>query len=642
MPSIIKPLPDLLVNKIAAGEVIERPANVVKELLENAIDAGAKHVDIAVEEGGKRLIRVTDDGGGMSAEDLPLAVRPHATSKLANEDDLMAIRTMGFRGEALASIASVSETRVVSRQADQPAGAELVIDGGQMQPVRSAGCPVGTTIEVANLFFNMPARRKFLRGGPAEMSHISEQVARIALAQPRLGVTVSHNGRVVRRMPADQGRLDRIASLYGQEMSEALVQVDHEGQSMGVRGWIARPQHSRASGKWQYTFVNGRYVRDRFLLHAIKEAYRSLIEPSRFPPVFVFVELPPDQIDVNVHPTKIEIRWRDSNLVHSEVLSAIRETLRAVDLTPNLQVPTSGPADTAEPSPRQGQVRQAINDYLTRQQSSQPQLGFGEPRRASRPTGGPPASHAPHETGRPAGGVHGALGGSAGARPARQRDLADWAGSANPPSPDHSTPTPDQTTPATEPEAPSRGAVQLHNAYLVCESEDGIVIIDQHALHERVLYEQIKTRLADGKLESQRLLLPEPVRATPEHAAAAKENGELLDRLGIELAPFGPDTLAVQAFPGLLANIGIGEFITDLLDKLVDQGKLDGEALLHEVMEMMACKAAIKAGQQLSVNEIDALIAQRHLAERSSNCPHGRPTSLQFSRKELEKQFKRT
>ena len=609
----IKQLPPNLVNKIAAGEVIERPASLCKELLENSIDAGATFIEVEVADGGKRLVRVTDDGRGIAAEDLPLAVAPHATSKLAGEDDLYAIETMGFRGEALASIGAVSQLRVVSRRPDEPAGVRIDVDGGKIGAVQAVGCPPGTTVEVRNLFFNTPARRKFLRTHTTEMGHITEQLSRIALAHPRVGFSLQHSGRTVKQLPTGQGRLDRIGAFFGPELAESLIHIDRDERGVRIAGWVGRPQQSRATARWQYVFVNGRYVRDRYLAHAIKEAYRSLIEPSRFPSVFLFIELDPAAIDVNVHPTKIEVRWRDSNLVHSQVLSTIREALRGADMTPQVQAGSSPASErdsdrALEERPgqadQQHRVRQAIADYFRRQGPTQRHMPFAPPEpRSQRDVPQPRRSDAP--------------------RPPERESTSEPRDRQEPARP--STDDREADRPAPEPsEARSRPAVQLHNAYLVAETEDGIVIVDQHALHERVLYEQIHSRLAAGTLASQRLLLPETVRATPEQVSAVQDNSELLDKLGIELTAFGPDTLAVQSFPGLLANLDVGEFTRDLLDRLAEhEGPANSEELLQDVMQLMACKAAVKAGEPLKPEEVEALMAQRDLAERSSTCPHG-------------------
>jgi DNA mismatch repair protein MutL len=624
---LISPLPQSLINKIAAGEVIERPASVVKELLENAIDAGTAHLDIAVEDGGKRLVRVTDDGAGMAADELPLAVAPHATSKLSDEEQLYAIATMGFRGEALASIAEVSQLTLTSRPADRPEGARIQVAAGKCQPVQIVGCPAGTTIEVHNLFYNVPARRKFLRGAGTEMGHISEQVTRIALVHAELGLAVQHNGRQTQQLPALQGRLDRIAALYGPELAESLIPISQDERGVRISGWVGRPQQSRATGRWQYFFVNGRYIRDRFVGHAVREAYRGLSDPSRFPPIFLFIRVDPAAVDVNVHPTKIELRWGDSNLIHSQTLSAIRHALRRTDLTPALRTDqgTTGPAEPDCASGRQKRVRQAITDFLKRQPSAQRRMDFG----SARPSSSGAAPKAP-----PTGG--GAL-----FEPIEQPSSASpTAGGAAVGRTSETTGPPSD---ALRDARPNPKVVQLHNSYLVAETDDGIVIIDQHALHERVLYEQLRRRLVDGTLQSQRLLLPEPVAATPGQMAAVQTNADLLARLGIEIAPFGPDSVAVQAFPGLLGNLDVAEFTRDLLDQLAEsQTQSGGEALLEKIIQLMACKAAVKAGQVLQTDEIKALLVQRELVELSSSCPHGRPTSLRLTRQQLDRQFKRT
>ncbi|MFQ6049015.1 MAG: DNA mismatch repair endonuclease MutL, partial [Phycisphaerae bacterium] len=359
----IRSLPIWLVNQIAAGEVIERPASVVKELLENSIDAGANHIDVALEDGGKRLVRVSDDGVGIAADDLPLAVASHASSKIATQDDLVAIRTLGFRGEALASIAAVAAVRLVSRPHEQLAGAEIEVVAGRAEPVRAVAAPTGTTVEVRNLFFNVPARRKFLRNASTELAHVSEQLARIALPRPGVAFSLTQNGRSIRQLPPAADARERIAAIYGPELAEALLAIDRQERATRISGWIGKPAQTRLTSRWQYFFVNGRYVRDRFLAHAVREAYRGLIEPTRFAPVFLFIEIEPSAIDVNVHPTKIELRWRDSNLIHSQVLSVLREALRESNLTVALRTAEGGSDEVA----RQERIRQAIADFFKQQ-----------------------------------------------------------------------------------------------------------------------------------------------------------------------------------------------------------------------------------------------------------------------------------
>lgn len=634
-PSRIKILPDLLVNKIAAGEVVERPASVAKELIENSLDAGASRIAVTIEEGGARLIRVTDDGCGMSAHDLRLAVTPHATSKIQIEDDLYAIRTMGFRGEALASIGAVSQLRVISRLHGVMEGNEVTVCGDRFETQRTAGCPEGTTVEVRDLFFNVPARRKFLRSAPSETGHLNEQFTRLALARPDIGFELMNNGRKSHMLVPADSHLPRIARLYGPELAEALLPVERDERGLRITAYVGPPSHSRAAPQWQYVYVNRRFVRDRFVQHAIREAYRGLMEPQRHGVAFLFLEIDPARVDVNVHPTKIEVRWADSNLVHSQVLSAIRETLQKADLTPTIRIPGghASPVDQAE----QERMRQELAAILKATAPIQggpagwPLESSSGQTRSALPWGNPvDTAH----LGNPSSGfswqgwrsMYGQPGPGA-APPCDSPNFGNW----NPPRQSFGVPE------------SARPAVQMHNLYLVAETDDGIMIVDQHALHERVMYEQLRQRFAAGPLESQRLLLPESIAVTPAQIALLESQSELLARLGIEVSPFGIDTVALHAVPALLRDVDAASFLRDLLDRL---GQNDApshpEALVHDVLDMMACKAAVKAGDPLTQEEINALMLQRHLVDKPSSCPHGRPTMLRFTKAELNRQFKRT
>lgn len=610
----IQVLPDLLVNKIAAGEVVERPASVVKELLENAIDAGATRVAVTVEDGGRQLIRVTDDGSGMSAEELRLAIMPHATSKVLAEDDLYAIRTMGFRGEALASIAAVSKLRIVSRTPEEDAGHEIAIAGDQIDAVESAGCPPGTTLEVRDLFFNVPARRKFLRTPSTEVGHITETFARLALAYPRIGFELTVNRRVVQNLPACTAPLDRIAAFHGAELASVLMAVKRNERGLNLEAYAAPPSHSRATSQWQYVFVNGRFVRDRFIGHAIKESYRGLMEHNRHGVVFLFLTLDPRDVDVNVHPTKIEVRWADSHLIHSQVLSALRETFQRADLTPHLRTDRGG---STLPEEEQDRIRRELADVL---RAASPGGTFPLPASAPSTPGQPPPTEMTPELTR-----------------AWQQFYAPASGA----------PTFNAGIPFAPRSAMTESfrprAVQMHNLYLVAETDDGIVIVDQHALHERVMYEHLKTRIAAGALEGQRLLLPETMSVSPRQLALIETHQELFARLGMEITPFGRDAVAIQAFPALLKDTDVAPFLRDLLDRLAQQPTgTTTEVVIHKILDLMACKAAVKAGDPLTSEEIDALMQQRHLVDKASNCPHGRPTTLRLTKADLNRQFKRT
>ena len=620
----IRVLPELVVKKIAAGEVVERPASVVKELLENALDAGATRVVVTIEDGGKQLIRVTDDGCGMSAEELRLAITPHATSKLSDEEDLFSIRTMGFRGEALASVSSIAKLRIVSRKPDSLEGREIQVVADEVKFASAAGCPPGTTVEVRDLFFNVPARRKFLRASSTETGQINEQLARIALAHPHIAFELTNNGRVTQRLPACANCVERIAKFYGPQLAEALLRVERDERGIRLEAYVAPPAQSRATAQWQYTFVNGRYIRDRQIQHAIKEAHRGLMEPHRHGVVFLFLTVDPAFVDVNVHPTKTEVRWADGRLIYSQVLSALRETFQNANLMPTLQTDRA-PVDEAQ----QDQIRREFAAHLKAIPPIVPSTvdsrgGFPESEaKAYERTG-----VAPQGSG--AGGMD------------------TWRALYQPPSGSsraegtlNQIVAPFQGGGMDEGSRPPR-AIQMHNLYLVVETDEGIVIVDQHALHERVLYEQLVERMTSGKLESQRLLLPEMISVTAEQLALLEEYAELLDRVGIEVTPIGDDSVAVHTFPSLLKNPDIAAFMQDLFDRLAQRPSAgQPEVLLNDVLSMMACKAAIKAGDPMTNEEIEALFAQRRLIQNSSSCPHGRPTMLQLTKADLERQFHR-
>ena len=638
MPQI-NVLPDLLVNKIAAGEVIERPASVIKELAENSLDAGAKRIEVAVEQGGAKLIRIVDDGAGMDAEDLARCILPHATSKLRTEDDLFAIRTMGFRGEALASVGAVAQLRIVSRQAASDAAHEIRVAGDRIEPVTLAAGPPGTTVEVRELFFNVPARQKFLRTAQTEMGHVTEQVARIALAHTAIEFRLTHNGREVYHLRPASDMRSRIADLYGADLANTLLAFDRDERGLKITGYAGLPADARSSAKWQYIFLNGRYIRDRFVSHAVREAYRGLMEPSRYPVFFVRMEVDPAGVDVNVHPTKSEVRWRDSNVVYSQVLSSLRDRFLSADLTPAYRPgpaafasgsggggTTDGEPDTEAEALRRQRIRESMADFFKRQSPGSP---------ATSPEARPPWPTSGPRPDRPPGAGQFTM-------PADPGLWPPPGGYTQPASPPLSHEWADVhgvegTLPA------YRNTIQVHDAFLVAETDDGLTIIDQHALHERVLYEQFSRQIARGPLESQRLLLSETVDVTPDEVALLDTHGELFGQLGFELSAYGPSTIAVHATPSLLKPDRVSEFLRDAFGRLADRdAPASAELLLDALISMMACKAAVKAGDPLSSQEIEALMAKRDLVERSSNCPHGRPTSLNLSLADLEKQFKRT
>jgi DNA mismatch repair protein MutL len=611
----IRVLPIDLVNQIAAGEVVERPASVVKELVENALDAGARRIVVEVEGGGAELVRVSDDGGGIAPAELPLAVAAHATSKVATSDDLAAIHTFGFRGEALASIASVSRFRIASYQRGSDAGSELEVDGGAIRPQRPSAARPGTVVEVRTLFFNVPARRKFLKAESAETSRITDAVEAIALAHPAVAFELRSNGRRLLDLAPTDEPARRTLDVLGAELAPELLEFEERFPEIGglvVRGFAGRPSVARPSSRAIRIHLNGRPISDRLVVHAVREAYRGLVDPARSPTVALMLEIDPREVDVNVHPAKSEVRFRSGQAVHSAVRKTILGALRAANLVPSftpdaframpeeprgLRAPLFGPGGHAGGSAgtgagvREDRVAAGLSDFAAfAALASEAVAGAG--------------SHA--------------------------SDARDSAG-AREVAPD-----------ALREDFPF---IQLLGGFVVTEDEDGIVIVDQHALHERAMFATFLERLAQGPLESQRLLVPTVVDRGAREVEMLGEIEPLLARLGISARPFGPRSIAVDAVPTLLhsRHVDAAEFVGELLDKAVEHGSLVSlEAALHEVVDMMACKAAVKAGDSLTHAEIRALLRIRESVERSSACPHGRPTSIRIARTELERRFGRS
>lgn len=605
-----------VITKIAAGEVIERPTSVVKELLENSVDAGATRIDVEIEQGGVDLIRVVDDGCGIAAADLPLAFASHATSKLANVDDLFRIGTLGFRGEALASIGGVSQATLQSKTSEETSGAEISCQGGVISSVRPWNGATGTRIEVRNLFFNTPVRRTFLRATGTEFGHVSEVFTRLALAHPRLHLNLGHNGKIVYEIPSGMEMKDRLGLFFGADLGERIFPFEARQGAALLHGYIADPAYERGNAKLQYLFVNGRWIRDRSLGHALQEAYRGLLMAGRYAVAFLFLELPPDQVDVNVHPTKSEVRFRDAQAMHHLVFAAIRERLQKENLTGQLRIPTKSAASGVI----EGASFQDAPGFFSGPSSpSAPVLPF--PSASPNPRSG---NHVAPPT------------------------PANYIPSAPPIAKDHGL---IQTAPVTPEETPSSlkpapeifKVLQLYDAYLVVETPEGMLVIDQHALHERILFEQLKNRLQLDRLESQRMLIPEPVDLPAEQAAKALEQRDALAQLGLEIEDFGGGTLLLTSYPAILGKQPPQTILRAVVDYLVSKERPPGrEQVLNELLSLMACHAAVKAGDRLKADEISALIAQRHLVADTHHCPHGRPTSLLLSRQELDRQFRRT
>ena len=673
----IRKLPPLLISQIAAGEVVERPASVVKELIENSLDAGATRIEIAIEEGGHRLMRIGDNGQGIAPEELHLAVAPHATSKLDDPDMLAKIATLGFRGEALASVASVSRLRVTSRPTRDgtaaEAGATLEAAGPDVTQPTPAACAPGTTIEVRDLFFNTPARRKFLRAASTEFGHIAQAVTRIAMAHPNVAFKLTHGSRTAIDTPAGQSQRRRCIELLGNELDEAMLEFeataapDATDDNPAVAptklwGLAGIPAIARATSKFQYLFLNGRAIRDRSLSHAIKEAYRGLMPPNKHPVAVVVIQTDPSAVDVNVHPAKTEVRFRSAVSMHGLVLSAMRQRLLGSDLTPSATLHDTPFRDSSSSEPTHASTRSTPQPSAT-----------GPGRTPPTPVRVPAAESpllepkilmddwkrtAPVPKGFDLDRVKQAL------TDPRVDDHA--AGHSTPISTDVPAPASarDTTTAPVQ-----RDILQVHDAYLVTQDEQGLIIIDQHALHERVMFEHLRKRVLGTddtntlkNLESQRLLTPVIIKTTPGRAAMLEPLKPLTRRIGIEADPIGPDAVAIHAFPSFLfdRNVDPIEFFEELLDR-VEEGDIQlpasqtsdpnppadpnanhvEEAVLHKVLDMMSCKAAVKAGDHMTPQEMAALLAQREEIERSSSCPHGRPTTIRLTLRDMAKQFKR-
>ena len=657
---IIRQLPVSLVNKIAAGEVIERPASVVKEMLENSIDAGSDLIEVMVSGGGIDLLRISDNGCGIEPEQLELALAPHATSKLADSEDLFDVRTLGFRGEALASIAEISHMTLRSRVASSDGGYELRAQGSDREPIKPCAMNVGTTIEVRHLFFNTPVRRKFMKTPSTEMGHVVEAFTRIALAFPNVHMKLSSNDRVQYDLPPTNRWSERIRAFFGDEIADALISVEHEDEKVKVRGYVADPSVSRSNNRMQYLFLNGRYIRDRALQHALSEAYRGLLMVGRLPICFLQMQIDPKTVDVNVHPTKVEVRFEDSGAIYSRLLHTIRHRF----LTSNLVAKAPQTADPNPPGNMQqspslaartpeAESNTSLMDWARSQQNVPtfqpfPNAGFspeayrsGNPFPGSRPFPGGPFQGEPTPGGEFSGGEFSG-GEFSGRAPASSPESTQATASLENRSPEGSSASlPIESHREWVGSTPAVG-FQIHNRYLITQDEAGMVIIDQHALHERILFEQIKTKVLSRSLDRQRMLMPATVQLTSSEAAMAIESKAMLAEIGFEIESFGGDTVLLSAYPSILSKRAPEEMLRTVLEALMSGGKkVNAQDVLDELMNMMACKAAIKAGDRLSDPEISALLEQRHLYHDTHHCPHGRPTALFFSKEQLDKMFKR-
>lgn len=593
----IRELPDELISQIAAGEVVERPASVVRELLDNALDAGARQVTVRLSAGGVRLISVEDDGQGLPRDELPLALRRHATSKIASLNDLETVGTMGFRGEALAAINAIAELSLQSRF--HAADGAFALDGrtGELRPVARAN---GTTVEVRELFFATPARRKFLKTDATELAHCIEAVRRHALARPDVGFSVWHDGRLVEQWRAADARDRRLADALGEDFVAQSVAVEHAAGPVRVAGRAGIPDAARSRADQQFFYVNGRFVRDKVLAHAVRSAYEDVLHGQRQPVYALYLEIDPARVDVNVHPTKIEVRFRDGREVHQAVRHAIENALAA---------------------PRAGEAPAVAAEPFFKPLSTQPAPSWTQP-----------AIHFAAERER-------GLGDAAAMWPGERNDIA-----ATPATP-FTAPAPIKPAPAAD-EAQAwplgRALAQLQGIYILAENSQGLVIVDMHAAHERIVYERLKTQLDGAAITSQPLLIPATFAATPQEVATAEACAAVLPSLGLEITPFSPRTLAVRAVPGTLADGDPVELARSVLAELANH---DASTVVqraqNELLSTMACHGAVRANRRLTIDEMNGLLRQMEATERSDQCNHGRPTWRQVSIRELDSLFMR-
>ena len=594
----IRELPDELISQIAAGEVIERPASVVRELLDNALDAGATQITVRLLAGGVRLISVEDDGAGIAPDELATALRRHATSKIASLAELEAVGTMGFRGEALAAIASIAELSLLSRTPEQPSAWLLDARSGELRP---AARIVGTTVEVRELFFAVPARRKFLKTDATELAHCTEAVRRHALARPDVGFALWHEGRLIeqwRSHPGDAGLAQRLADVLGEDFLAGSVAIDHQAGGVRVSGHAGLPDRARARADQQYAWVNGRFVRDKVIAHAARAAYEDVLHGQRQPVYVLHVSVDPARVDVNVHPTKIEVRFRDSREVHQAVRHAIENAL-AAPRAGQAGAPADAPPHTATPdvfkrfqAPAPAHPAQAAIHF-----EANPSRAVAELQALWQATPVPQVGAGPAQVLEP-------------------EPVQDWP--------------------------LGRAIAQLHGIYILAENRAGLVLVDMHAAHERIVYERLKRQLDGARVARQPLLIPATFAATPQEVATAESAAGALARLGMEITPFSPRTLAVRAVPTALAAGDAVQLARDVLAELAQhEASTVVERARHELLATMACHGAVRAHRRLTHEEMNALLRQMEATERSDQCNHGRPTWRQLSLRELDALFLR-
>jgi len=600
----IRQLPELLINQIAAGEVVERPSSVVKELIENSLDAGAQSIQVALEQGGKRLVRVTDDGCGIAQDELPLALARHATSKIASLPELEEVATMGFRGEALPSMSSVSRMTITSRTAGAEFAWQVKTANGKIEAaVPAAGNP-GTQVELRDLFYNVPARRKFMRTDKTEFAHVEELLKRFALARPDVGFQLQHNNRTVRQFPPvhrDEELQTRLEAVVGPEFVEHALAVDEQRGSFGLRGWVAEPRYNRAQADRQFFFVNGRVIRDRLIAHAIRQSFRDVLFHGRHPAFVLFLELPYSAVDVNVHPQKHEVRFRDSRAVHDFIYSTLNRSLAAAGVGAGALRPGSevhDPASIAGTGTQTGiktgawGARQAAMPINVAEQIQAYAQLMSSPQQAT------------------------------GAAQAGTDHISAQAGDEFPPL--------------------GFALAQLHGVYILAQNQHGLVLVDMHAAHERITYERFKAGLAQDGIRSQNLLVPVTVHVSEREADMVEEHAGNLESLGISCDRSGPQTVMVRKVPTLLQHADMTRLLQDVLAELATDGKsLKIESEMDEVLSSMACHGSVRANRQLNIAEMNGLLRDMERTERAAQCNHGRPTWVQLDMQSLDRLFLR-
>ncbi|EIK96446.1 DNA mismatch repair protein [Pseudomonas sp. M47T1] len=617
-----------LANQIAAGEVVERPASVTKELLENSLDSGARRIDVEVEQGGVKLLRVRDDGSGIASDDLPLALARHATSKIRDLEDLERVMSLGFRGEALASISSVARLTLTSRTRDADQAWQVETEGRDMAPrVQPAAHPVGTSVEVRDLFFNTPARRKFLKTEKTEFDHLQEVIKRLALARFDVAFHLRHNGKTILSLHEandEIARARRVAAICGPGFLEQAMPIEIERNGLHLWGWVGLPTFSRSQADLQYFFVNGRAVRDKLVAHAVRQAYRDVLFNGRHPTFVLFFEVDPTVVDVNVHPTKHEVRFRDGRMVHDFLYGTLHRAL--ADVRPEDQLPSASTAETlARPTGLeagefgpQGEMRLAAN-LLEQQQQEPASRGYSSSSGAGYQYVPRSAQPAP----------------TAETQAAYREFYAPLPQAAGAPAPG---------LPEGQGDIPPLGyaLAQLKGIYILAENAQGLVLVDMHAAHERIMYERLKIAMASEGLSGQPLLVPESIAVSQREADCAEEHAVWFQRLGFELQRLGPESLAIRQIPALLKQAEANRLVHDVLADLMEYGTSDRiQAHLNELLGTMACHGAIRANRRLAIPEMNGLLRDMENTERSGQCNHGRPTWTQMGLDDLDKLFLR-